>query len=195
VLKALTEEGGRVGRRLVALTGDGIPVNTIYRDAEFAWPVRTIPVPLVMFTHNNPFGWDEPGGPPPPPGYELRPPTSTEDVLHFAELTRLVVEAAFPAAGESVAGRTSGGLITGADQLLRRLHGRTPAFFDKDGNRLGGTGEYVVVLRPNLDPIGSGKTRPDGVIEAYRRAAGGGWERTRSLPVLQEGRANGRVVE
>lgn len=196
VLKTLTEGQPRLGRRLTALTGDGISVNSIYRDAEFAWPVRSLQIPLVMFTHNNPFGWDEPGGPTPPPGYELRPPTSTEDVLHSAELGRLVAEAAFPRPDDPLPVGVRGGLVTRADDLLTRLEKRTPPFFDKEGNRLGGSGEHVVVLRPNYDPVVPGRPRPDGTIEAYRRSPGGGWGRTRPpLPVYQEPRSEGRPPE
>jgi hypothetical protein len=195
VLQTLAEGQPRIGRRLVALTGDGISVNTIYRDADFAWPIRSLQIPLVMFTHNNPFGWDGPGGPTPPPGYELKPPNSTEDVLHFAELGRVAAQAAFPRPEEPpVAVR--GGLVNRADALLRRLRDHAPAFFDKEGDRLGSSGEHVVVLRPNYDPVVPGRPRPDGTIEAYRRSSGGGWERTRPpLPVYQEPRAGGRAPE
>jgi hypothetical protein len=195
VLKTLAEGQPRLGRRLVALTGDGIGVNTIYRDAEFAWPIRTLQISLVMFTHNNPFGWDEPGGPTPPRGYELVPPNSTEDVLHFAELGRHVARAVFPAEPKSY--RLRQGLLTRADDLAASLWAANPPFFDKDGNRRGGSGEYVVVLRPNFDPVTPGRPRPDGTIDVYRRAANrAGWERTRpSLPVFQEPRADGRHPE
>lgn len=195
VLKTLVEGQPRVGRRLVAITGDGISVNAIYRDAEFAWPVRTLQMPLVMFTHNNPFGWDEPGGPTPPRGYELRPPTSTEDVLHFAELGRHVARAVFPA--QPSGGSLRHGLLTRADELAAALRAADPPFFDRDGNRLERSGEYVVVLRPNFDPVVPGRVRPDGTIEAFRRSAAGvGWERTRPpLPLFQEPRGGGRAPE
>jgi hypothetical protein len=199
VLKTLVEGQPRVGRRLVAVTGDGIGVNTIYRDAEFAWPVRTLPIPLVLFTHNNPFGWDETGGPTPPAGYELLPPNSTEDVLHFAELGRHVARAVFPPAfpGEPKAAHVRRGPLTRADDLAAALHAADPPFFDKEGNRLGGSGEHVVVLRPNFDPVAPGRARPDGTIEVYRRAAhGAGWERARPpVPVFQEPRGDGRPPE
>jgi hypothetical protein len=197
VLRTLADGVPVPGRRLVAITGDGISVNTIYRDGAFAWPVRMLPVPLVMFTHNDPFGWDAAGSPVPPPGYELHPPTSTEDVLHFAELARQVAEAVFvpPTAARRFEARD--GLLTRADHLAARLRERTPAFFDAEGNRLGGSGEYVVVLRPTL-PVRGGGPRPaeDAVIDAYRRGEGGkGWVKTRSLPVVQGPRADGRDAE
>lgn len=196
VLKTLAEGQPRIGRRLVALTGDGISVNTIYRDADLAWPIRTLQIPLVMFTHNNPFGWDTAGGKAPPPGYELHPPNSTEDVLHFAELGRVVTEAAFPHPDDPVRVPVRGGVVNRADGLLRRLKERTPPFFDTEGDRLGRSGEHVVVLRPNFDPVVPGRPRPDGTIEAYRRSPGSGWARTRPpLPVFQEPRADGRHPE
>ncbi|QJW95362.1 hypothetical protein [Frigoriglobus tundricola] len=63
----------RRARRLVAITGDGIPVNALFRDGEFAWPVRAIPVPLVLFTHTDPLDWDEPGSTCPRPGTRSTP--------------------------------------------------------------------------------------------------------------------------
>ncbi len=72
-LRALVQGNPTVGRQLVAMTGDGIGVNTFFRDRDFAWPVRSLPIPVVLFTHADPFAWDVPGEPPSaPPEYELR---------------------------------------------------------------------------------------------------------------------------
>jgi hypothetical protein len=50
-----------------------------------------------------------------------------------------VAEAVFP----------PGGTVTStAGDLAARLAGRTPPFFDPDGNRRGGSGEYILLLRP-----------------------------------------------
>ena len=50
VLRALTGEAPLIGKRLVAVTGDGIAFNVIYRDAAHAWPIRDLSIPLVLFT-------------------------------------------------------------------------------------------------------------------------------------------------
>lgn len=183
LLRTLCDADPRVGEQIVALNGDGIQVNTLLRDGEFAWPVYALPVPLVLFTHNNPIAWDPDGAPPGPGGSELRPPTSTEDVLHFAELTRVLTEAAFPA-------DRADGPVHRADLLAERLRDRSPAYFDAYGNRLGGTGEYIVLFKPAPTWPAAGGL-PDAVLEVWRRAAGGGWEMTRALPVHQS-RAGGR---
>jgi hypothetical protein len=178
VLRTLTEGVPLIGRRLVAVTGDGISVNTIYRDGEFAWPVRAMPVPMVFFTHANPFGWDD----------TLPPPSSTDDVLHFAELARVAAESVFAPPHSSVAE----GLVTSADHLAVRLRERP--FFDKKGNRLGGEGEFVLVLRPTIrDSRSVGKTPEDATLETYRRGAGRAWVMMKSLPVTH-GKGSGRKL-
>jgi hypothetical protein len=161
------------------VTGDGIPVNAILRDGEFAWPVHALPVPLVLFTHHNPVGWDEPNqAPPPPDGYELARPTSTEDVLHFADLTRVLAEAAFPD-GEA-------NLVSRADALADRFRGRCPPLFDPNGDRLGGTGEYVVVLWPHLQEGTAGPlTLPRASLEVWRRGEDRRWVFVRTVEVNQ----------
>ncbi|MFM8271598.1 MAG: hypothetical protein ACKODX_04605, partial [Gemmata sp.] len=183
VLGALAQGNPGVARRLVAVTGDGISVNTLFRDGEFAWPVRSVPIPLVLFTHADPFDWDVPGDPPAPPGYELRPPAglaevrnSTEDIELFTLLTRVVARGAFPEGGDRLA--------AGADQLAERFRGLTPRFFDDSGNRLGGAGEHVVVMRPTPRVEGA-VSFPDAVLEVWVRKPGGAWDRIRSRPVVQ----------
>lgn len=183
VLAGLAQGNPAAARRLVAVTGDGIPVNVLFRDGEFAWPVRAIPIPLVLFTHTDPFDWDEPGDPPAPKGYELTPPAkpgdvknSTEDIQLFALMTRVLTRGAF-ADG-------TGGLVAGADELTGRFRALEPAFFDPSGNRLSGSGEHVVVLRPT--PRAEGVvTYPDAMIEVWTPGAAGAWVRVRSRPVVQ----------
>ncbi|HUR52810.1 MAG TPA: hypothetical protein VMZ71_01680, partial [Gemmataceae bacterium] len=183
VLRTLTEGVPLIGRRLVAVTGDGISVNTIYRDGEFAWPVRSMPVPLVMFTHADPFGWDDAA---------LRPPSSTDDVLHFAELARVVAEGVFVPADLASRFAVEEGLLTKPVQLAARFGERGPRFFDAKGNRLGGEGEFVVVLRPTIrDSRSVGKTQEDATIETYRRGAGRSWVMVKSLPIAH-GKTGGR---
>jgi hypothetical protein len=189
VMSALAQGTPGSARRLVAITGDGIPVNALYRDGEFAWPVRAIPIPLVLFTHTDPFDWDEPGDQPPPHGYELRPPArptdvknSTEDIQLFTTLSAVLTRGAFPDGTNRV--------VEGPDALVERFRTLSPTFFDPSGNRLTGSGEHVVVLRPTprLEGI---VTYPDAVIDVYTRK-GGEWVRIHSRPVVQTVRPNDR---
>jgi hypothetical protein len=184
LLRTLCDAAPQIGQELVALNGDGFGVNTVLRDGEFAWPVHALPVPLVLFTHNNPLAWDDPDRPAAvPPGYELLPPTSTEDVLHFADLTRVLVKAAYPADSPVSP-------VARADDLAARLRGRSPAYFDAVGNRVGGSGEYVVVFKPADGGVRNGGL-PDAELQVWRRSEAAGWEMTRSHPIHQS-RVGGR---
>lgn len=179
-LRTLCESTPFAENRLVAVTGDGISLNVIYRDGEISWPVRALPVPLVMFTHYHPFAWDDNESAPvkPPTGYELRPPNSTEDVLLFAELGRQVIDAAFGPEAR---------LVSQADLFSSRLRSRSPAFFDEKGDRLAGTGEFIVVLRPNKSHQSAltEPSMPDATVEVYRPGADQRWQRVQTLPLLQ----------
>jgi hypothetical protein len=183
VLGALAQGNPATARRLVAVTGDGIPVNALYRDGEFAWPVRALPIPLVLFTHADPFDWDEPTDPAPPKGYELPPPvkptdvkSSTEDVLLFNGLARVLAVSAFPDGTDRI--------TDGPDALAARFRTLAPAFFDPSGNRLSGSGEHVVVLRPTSRVDGV-VTYPDAVLEVWTRPDGTAWKRIHARPVVQ----------
>lgn len=182
VLGALAQGNPGAARRFVAVTGDGIPVNALFRDGEFAWPVKAIPIPLVLFTHTDPFDWDEPGAPAPPKGYELAPPTkpgdvknSTEDIQLFSTMTRVLTRGAFPDG--------SGRLTDGPDALAAGFRALAPTFFDPSGNRLTGSGEHVVVLRP-APRVEGVVTYPDATIEVWTRQ-NGEWTKVRSRPVVQ----------
>jgi hypothetical protein len=177
VLSALAQ-ARESAHRLVAVTGDGISVNTLFRDGEFAWPVRALPIPLVMFTHADPFGWDAPGDPVPPKGYELVPPrpgavkSTVEDVHLFTGVARALVRGAFPDGGATVPGATA---------FARNL--RALELFEPSGNRARGSGEFVVVVRPT--PRAEGVvTAADAVIEVWARA-NGAWARRHARPVVQ----------
>ncbi|OWK36358.1 hypothetical protein FRUB_08921 [Fimbriiglobus ruber] len=183
-LRALTDAAPRIGNRLVAVTGDGIPVNAIYRDGEFAWPVRELSVPLVLFTHNSPVGWDGPNKAPPPPGYELYPPNSTEEVLHFSRLTRVVAEACYPRPGDGPEVPTRDGLVSRANDLAARFHGRTVPFFDANGDRLSGTNEYIVVVWPQVEDEAGAPGRPDATMEVYRRGVDHLWQHVKTVEIL-----------
>jgi hypothetical protein len=182
-LRALVQGNPAVGHQIVAVTGDGLGVNAFFRDRDFAWPVRSLPVPFVQFTHADPFAWDYPGtGPTPPAGYELSPPTSggvrssTEDIRLFTRMTRVLAKAAFQE------GTTA--LEANPDTIAERLHTLKPALFDQAGNRLDGTGEHVVVLRPTFAENIPGKHHIDGILEVYeRKPSVPGWTRLHTLPL------------
>ena len=140
--------------RLVVATGDGIPVNALWRDASFAWPGRELPVPLVVFCHNDPTDWTDPG----PPGYRVEKPNATEEVRHFAEMGRAMTEAAFATDPRPDTPR-----------MRDNLQSLKPRLFGPDGERAIGTGEYVAVLRPASE---------SATITAYRRDESG-WKRVR----------------
>jgi len=178
VLLALAERVPASGRRLVAVTGDGMSVNTFYRDAEWAWPARSIPIPVVLFTHANPVGWDGAGDQSPPAGYRLEPKTSTEEVFLDHTIGRAIVAAAFPAGGARLLGNP--------DEVAAHLRNRADKFFDDKGNRRGLGGEHVVVVRPTLryGDTTPGAQRPDATIDVYRREDDGAtWARVGSVPV------------
>jgi hypothetical protein len=193
VLRALVQGNPAIGRRLVAITGDGLSVNTFFRDRDFAWPVRSLPVPVVMFTHADPFGFDTPGhGPTPPRGYELQAPaegatrSSTEDIQLFTLLARVVATCAFPDGANELATRSN--------RLDERLKALNPPFFDASGNRLSGTGEHVAVLRP-VFPGESPANRPhlDAILEIYSNHSDTtGWKLLHTQPLSH---AVGEYVE
>ena len=182
-LRALIQGNPNIGRQLVAMTGDGIGVNTFFRDRDFAWPVRSLAIPLVLFTHADPFAWDEPGGPP-PQEYALTPPapggvrSSTEDIQHFTRMARVIAAGAFPDGTNEVA-RT-------ADTLGSTLRTLKPVFFDA-GNRQSGTGEHVVILRPRfINETQPSGPHTDAVLEVYvRQGANRKWTLLHSHPLTR----------
>jgi hypothetical protein len=151
LLRALCEAEPTLGQRIVVVNGDGMGVNSVLRDGEYVWPIRSLPVPLLLFTHANPVGWD----------VDLKPPSSTEDVLHAAELIRLIATAAYEPA-----------MVSGADELAARLRTLDPPFFENNGNRRGGSGEYVLLLTPNFAEDHRGAT-----TEVWRRDRDRAWHR------------------
>ena len=185
LLRAIVERTRQFSRRMVVVTGDGIPVNAILRDGEYAWPAGALPVPLVLFTHNNPIGWDEPT---PEADPTFLPPNSTEEAMHFGEMGRIVIAACFPAAGEAPGMTIEGGLLTRSDDLIRRLRSARPAFFDADGERLGGTGEYVVVLMPRDT---ASQIQEGAQLSVWRREPDRTWRGVGQVPVVARPSAAG----
>jgi hypothetical protein len=180
VLRAMCGAMPLVGRNVVAISGDSISLNNVYRDADITWNIRAIPVPLVFFAHQNPVAWDPQPGPTlaaaagsptratsDDPGV-LLPPTSTDDVLLHRDLVRLLVESAYGTDDGAPA------LVDSADILAERLRNRKPAFFDAAGDRRGGRGEYVAVLLPKISDAGGGtQVRSSADLEVWTREEAG----------------------
>jgi hypothetical protein len=159
LLRGLTSTAPLVGQRLVVVTGDSLSFNTVYRDAELAWNGRLVPVPLVLFAHQNPIAWDASAG--------LVPPTGTEDVLLAADLLRLLTSA------------VTHGLVS-ADTIAAHWRTRTPAYFAADGNRRAGSGEYVIVLKPALT---GDRILPWATLEVWNHPSEQGWQPLGNLSV------------
>lgn len=140
MLRAFAADSPLIGRkRLVAVTGDGVSFNTVYRDGEVAWPVRELAIPLVFFAHQDPVAWSGGGTTDPAP---LHPPTATDDVLLFADIVRVLAKGIYLQARVD------------ADGLADKLRAGNPPFFNPDGERRSGEGEYVVVFRPQfVEPV------------------------------------------
>ena len=166
MLATLTGALPNLGRQLVAVNGDGIAFNNVYRDRDLVWNVRRAPVPLVFFTHQNPVAWDaeSPLARPDQSKFALYGPNGTDDVLHFSDMVRILAEAAYDVEPSH---SPADELIPSADELRERLMSRQPAFFEPDGNRRGGSGEYVVYLRPG--PRGE---HTSATLEVWTRSAG-----------------------
>jgi hypothetical protein len=169
-LRALAADSPLIGKdRLVAVTGDGVSFNTMYRDGDVAWPVQELSVPLVFFAHQDPVRWDPPATAGDPT--TLHPPTATDDVLLFADMVEVAARALY-----------LGERVTDADKFGQKLRAASPRegaprFYGPDGERPTGQGEYVVVVRPQFD---GGRVLKDAVLDVYTRKAGQ-WERVRRL--------------
>lgn len=167
LLAALHAASPNLARHIVALSGDAISLNHVYRDGSLMWNVRVLPIPLVFFAHQNPVAWDAPPGNNSNLLARLDPPTSTDEVLHFADLVRILVQSVFRMTRSA---DDSPQLLTRSDELAQRLRSLDPPHFDEDGNRRVGSGEFVIYLRPRLpdDPA-----RPLATIEVWTHAAAG----------------------
>lgn len=164
-LRALAADSPLIGKKqLVAVTGDGVSFNTMYRDGDVAWPVQELSIPLVFFAHQDPVRWDPVGSPTDPTG--LSPPTATDDVLLFADMIEVAAKALY--LGERVGE---------ADKFGQKLRAVTPPFYGPDGERRTGRGEYVVVVRPQF---ADGRVLRSAVLDVYTRKAGT-WERVKRV--------------
>ncbi|CAN5145183.1 hypothetical protein BH10PLA2_BH10PLA2_02740 [soil metagenome] len=162
-LVALRRASPEEARRFVVATGDAIAFNTIFRDRNIAWPIQDLPFRLVLFCHRNPV--DPQAGFPldfinkAPDSSELKGKLAgTEDLLLYDDLVdalgfawRKILEP-----GQSPPAQPTASALDTAmrETRWRRSIDRVSSgdrrlpFFDSQGNRLSGTGEHVVYLRP-----------------------------------------------
>ena len=153
-IRALAGEAPLLGRHIVAVTGDSIGINHVYRDGAILWNMRDVPVPLVFFAHQNPIGWSD----------DLPPPTGTDEVLLFADLAKVIATSVFT---------VDSGLVANADALQTRIRKQSLVTFDDDGNRADGE-EYVVCVRPDISA--AGRISALASLEVWRRLPGGAWK-------------------
>jgi hypothetical protein len=165
ILRAFASDSPLIGQRLVAINGDGVSFNLVFRDGDVAWPVRELSIPLVLFAHQNPVAWDTGetiGGP-----TGLHPPNSTDDVLLFADMIRVILQAIY-----------LNERVNDADGLAAKLRSGQPRFYTPQGERRTGEGEYVFVVRPQFSK--GGRVDRIAVFDVYTRR-GGKWEHVRRL--------------
>ncbi|QVL30609.1 hypothetical protein KIH39_17335 [Telmatocola sphagniphila] len=167
VLRSLCGDAPMIGKNIVVVTGDAISFNTFYRDAEFAWNVRDIPVPIATFLHQNPVGWDEGITKIAP----LQGPNSTEDILLYQDMMSRIMNSILPKDKKTEA--------RDADTLRDNLISQNPDFFDKDGNRQSGQNEYVVIFRPIF--LEGDRVRDEPQIEIWNRPTGQKWKLVQQL--------------
>ena len=160
MIRAFAADSPLIGRSMVAVTGDGVSFNTVYRDGEVAWPTRDLSIPLVFFAHQNPVAWADDDPTP------IATRTSTDDVLLFADIVRLLGQHLRKPAPTA-----------DADELLARL--RADPFFGPDGERPTGRGEFVVVLRPIIGD--DDRVAKEAHFEVHTRGAGRRWTRIKHL--------------
>ncbi len=165
MLRALVSDSPLIGQRLVAVTGDGVSFNTVYRDSDVAWPIRELAIPLVFFAHQNPVAWTSGEGP--ADTVSLHPPNSTDDVLLFADMIRVIAQGIF-----------LGDHVLDADGLARKLRTEQPPFFAANGERRAGEGEYIVVVSPQFGE--GGRVAREATFDVFTRK-GGKWELVRRL--------------
>ncbi|MFL5331353.1 MAG: hypothetical protein ACJ8C4_20895 [Gemmataceae bacterium] len=182
VLRSITSALPLVGRNLVAVTGDSISLNNIYRDADIGWDTRALAVPLVSFAHQNPVAWDEPSideelpqSPPrddehPPPDRNspsfLSPPTNTDEALQHRDMMQLIIEAAY-----RVQSKTLPSTMANSDEFIRQLRTYRSGMFAANGDRIGGQGEYILCLRPQFATGGGSVTQvlPTATLDVWTR--------------------------
>ncbi|VTR99068.1 hypothetical protein [Tuwongella immobilis] len=143
LLRAITAANPELASQMVAVTGDSISMNTVYRDGGYAWNVRDISMPFVFFAHHNPVEWVAT----PPPSHPeadnqdiLTPPTGTEDVLRNSEMITVLMR--------SMVDSESNDFHADWTALASRLKSQHLDRFQANGDRRLDQPKYIVVVDP-----------------------------------------------
>ncbi len=163
-LRGLMRVAPAQAQRFAVVTGDAIAFSTIYRDRNVAWPIQDLPFDLVLFCHRNPA---DPGA-----GFQEDVGTGTEDVLLFGDLVESLVLGTFAAGGMPESANELGERLAAVhwnpDERRVCLAPEGFPLFSRDerhpGNRLSGTGEHVVWLRPVVE---QGSLQPRATITVW----------------------------
>jgi hypothetical protein len=180
-------------KNLVVVTGDSMNFNTIFRDRDVAWNIQDMPVPLVMFSHRNPVAEDV--------GFKLlsdgsaaRGSTGTEDLLLYRDILQALLLTGYQGkqltpSSEDLLGRLTS-LRWEKDRVRLPLPGASDpgmVLFGPSGNRSDGSGEHIIVLRPDSDDRG---IFAQATITVWH-LEGVDWQRVRTLPVTYDTLAPG----
>jgi hypothetical protein len=170
-LRTLCRHAPKETRFVLAITGDAITFNQVYRDRELAWNILDMPIPLIFFSHRNPV--DETAG----FGQPLQSTgrintTGTQDLL----LLRDIIEAVVQAGWRDERWLTDSSLFRGNLEQTRWYQSKIShpmiqpeakkglPLFDKEGNRRPQRGEHVVWLQPFR---GQGRIQPRALISVW----------------------------
>jgi hypothetical protein len=171
----LCQQAPALARNLVAVNGDAITFHNVYRDRDYAWNVFDLPVPVVFFAHRNPvdpnaalnwsFSWQRDED-------QKHSTTGTHDLLLDRDIIEAMLHASFEdgvllgdadRVGERLRHTRWRGAPPDASPNDPRFNrvlndlvfpdaGRTgPELFNASGDRQRGTGEHIVLLRPNFN--------------------------------------------
>jgi len=197
-LRGLVRTAPVESRHFVAVTGDAVPFNAVYRDRNAAWSIQDLPLPLVFFCHRNPAdaaaGFQEESSTSTPDSL-----AGTEDLLLYMDIVHALVQAGYspssdgkivslPAtAGELKERMSQARWHSDGDRIV--FDGDGPPLFDHNGNRRSGTGEHVVYLQPTIE---GEEVVPASKIEVWSWQTGPSpgqrsWHRQKRLTVHYEG--------
>jgi hypothetical protein len=148
-LRELSLSDPKLAQKMVVVTGDTLSLNTVYRDREVSWPVSELPSKVVFFSHANPVSheagfrpindWADTG--------HLAKATSTEELIFSSQILEGLLPGLFTDTGDLSLYLKK--LTWNGDRVT--VEKGTP-LFDAAGNRNAGTGEFIGVLKPLLDP-------------------------------------------
>lgn len=171
LLRALVRAAPSASSKLIVATGDAVDFNAVFRDRQLTWPLQELPCQLVLFCHRDPVHAGAGFRPAVATPSSLVPwlpartteksrvassahyspssshdhvitPSGTHDLLLYADVGAALIDAAFhqnQLLGDSQAVR---------DRLADSKDETGHPRFTAKGERHGGRGEFVVLLRP-----------------------------------------------